>query len=434
MDIIEQIGAYGGLAAVLGLAVLSALYFSQARDVKRLREWAGRAPERVAEGAAADQLARGVVAQPQPKVVQEAQGASPAVPGAKPATPAAKPVSAPAAAAAGAGPATADQKVGPPKPATPAAAPSTAEADLETAAKEADKEPEKVGAAAATPAGAAAAAGVGAGAAGTTGQAATAAPAKPGADGTTPSQPGSSPAQPGGGPPPAQPGVPAGQPPRPPGAPAPPGAPGAPAARPGAPQRPGARPTIPLPSQRGAPAPSQTAILPPRSAEQPWYRHILGSPRYLVLAIAGVLIVGGGAAFGVVELTSDDEGGGSAGERALGGGSGGGGSEGGQQPATPVNPGDVTVSVLNGTTIPGLAASIGDRVEANGFVLGNVDNSADQGARNESVVLFAPGAEREAVAVGRRLGIAQREPIDAESRAIAGDASVVVITGTDLTQ
>ena len=29
-----------------GLAVMSALYFSQARDVKRLREWAGRAPER----------------------------------------------------------------------------------------------------------------------------------------------------------------------------------------------------------------------------------------------------------------------------------------------------------------------------------------------------------------------------------------------------
>ncbi len=49
MEIIEQIGSYAGLAAVLGLAVLSALYFSQARDVRRLREWAGRAPERDAE-------------------------------------------------------------------------------------------------------------------------------------------------------------------------------------------------------------------------------------------------------------------------------------------------------------------------------------------------------------------------------------------------
>ena len=46
---IEKYGAYAGFAAVLGLAVLSLLYFAQAREVKRLREWAGRAPERAAE-------------------------------------------------------------------------------------------------------------------------------------------------------------------------------------------------------------------------------------------------------------------------------------------------------------------------------------------------------------------------------------------------
>jgi hypothetical protein len=46
MEVIQLIGAYAGLAAVVGLAVLSALYFSQARDLKRLREWVGRAPER----------------------------------------------------------------------------------------------------------------------------------------------------------------------------------------------------------------------------------------------------------------------------------------------------------------------------------------------------------------------------------------------------
>ncbi len=39
---IQQIGAYTGFAAVIGLAVLSALYFSQARDLRRLREWAAR--------------------------------------------------------------------------------------------------------------------------------------------------------------------------------------------------------------------------------------------------------------------------------------------------------------------------------------------------------------------------------------------------------
>ena len=37
------------MAAIVGLGVLSLLYFAQAREVKRLREWAGRAPERDAE-------------------------------------------------------------------------------------------------------------------------------------------------------------------------------------------------------------------------------------------------------------------------------------------------------------------------------------------------------------------------------------------------
>src|SRR3954453_4934509 len=48
-DQVEKYGAYVGIAAFFGLAVLSLLYFAQAREVKRLREWAGRAPERAAE-------------------------------------------------------------------------------------------------------------------------------------------------------------------------------------------------------------------------------------------------------------------------------------------------------------------------------------------------------------------------------------------------
>ena len=49
MELVERVGAYVGMAAFLGLAVLALLYFSQARDVRRLREWAGRAPERTLE-------------------------------------------------------------------------------------------------------------------------------------------------------------------------------------------------------------------------------------------------------------------------------------------------------------------------------------------------------------------------------------------------
>src|SRR5256885_7480951 len=49
MHLIERVGSFVGLVSFLGLAILALLYFSQARDVRRLREWAGRAPERAAD-------------------------------------------------------------------------------------------------------------------------------------------------------------------------------------------------------------------------------------------------------------------------------------------------------------------------------------------------------------------------------------------------
>ena len=49
MELIKEIGAFAGLVAFLGLALLALLSFSQGRDIRRLREWAGSAPERDAE-------------------------------------------------------------------------------------------------------------------------------------------------------------------------------------------------------------------------------------------------------------------------------------------------------------------------------------------------------------------------------------------------
>lgn len=49
MSLLKEIGAFAGLVAFLGLALLALLSFSQARDLRRLREWAGSAPERDAE-------------------------------------------------------------------------------------------------------------------------------------------------------------------------------------------------------------------------------------------------------------------------------------------------------------------------------------------------------------------------------------------------
>jgi hypothetical protein len=55
MHAIESIGPVLGIVAFVGLAILAFLLFQQARDIRRLREWAGRAPERATESADAVQ-------------------------------------------------------------------------------------------------------------------------------------------------------------------------------------------------------------------------------------------------------------------------------------------------------------------------------------------------------------------------------------------
>jgi hypothetical protein len=57
MDVIEDIGPILGIVAFLGFAILALLIVLQAREVRRLREWAGRAPERAVE---ADEAAQAV--------------------------------------------------------------------------------------------------------------------------------------------------------------------------------------------------------------------------------------------------------------------------------------------------------------------------------------------------------------------------------------
>jgi len=46
LEVIKDIGAFAGLAAFFGVAMLALLSFTQGRDLRRLREWAGSAPER----------------------------------------------------------------------------------------------------------------------------------------------------------------------------------------------------------------------------------------------------------------------------------------------------------------------------------------------------------------------------------------------------
>jgi hypothetical protein len=44
-----KVGAIAAFAGIFGIALLTLLVVSQSREIKRLREWSGRAPERAAE-------------------------------------------------------------------------------------------------------------------------------------------------------------------------------------------------------------------------------------------------------------------------------------------------------------------------------------------------------------------------------------------------
>jgi hypothetical protein len=474
MEIIQEIGSYAGFAAVLGLAVLSALYFSQARDVKRLREWAGRAPER-GPSPAIPAEPRGVVAQPiaRPATRPIPGGTPPPVPrppGARPVTPGA----AAAASAAGAAPAIARG----PAPATPAAAGAAADEDAaddreanedqeqditamdtvvhppplppgEDEDEDGDGEDGAVGAAGEADEGFDDAPEDDAGDEQFTSdeeaigeetgdydavepdETAVYGPDDTGEDeALEDDDPGTGEWRP-------EdehsdigftdehdvlPATPAASVPRP--------------------------PTPPQPYQRrGAPAPAtgyardRGPILPPYAENRPDSDDAepsRGGGRRPILLVVAAMIAIAVVAFGVLQVTggddSSDDGGNDAG-LATGGTSddSGGSGDGGGSSAPPIDPSQVTVAVLNGTTVPGLAATVGDKVAGEGFQLGTVTNNFDQ-ERAESVVLYAPGAESEAADVSRRLNISQREAIDAESQALAGDATVVVVAGADQNQ
>jgi hypothetical protein len=186
-----------------------------------------------------------------------------------------------------------------------------------------------------------------------------------------------------------------------------------------APQRPALRPGSPRSG------PQQTVVIPPRRPE-PWYSRI--GTRYVAVALVGVLVLGGAAAYGVTQLTGDDSGNSPSAATADGTGKNGSGKP--KRKGAAINPASVTVAVLNGTTVPGLAATLSDQVGAAGFKVGTITNFYDQQLA-ESVVQYAPGHEAEAKAVSRRVGITQREPVNPSSRALAGDATVIVIAGAD---
>lgn len=110
-------------------------------------------------------------------------------------------------------------------------------------------------------------------------------------------------------------------------------------------------------------------------------------------------------------------------------GSDGGNGGGAKQAAAKVKPSEIEVTVLNGTAVPGLAATFGDKVESKGFRLGAVTNSSASFAA--SVVMFKRGHKPEARTVGKQLKIAKVQLMSGEIESVSAGAPVAVIVGED---
>ena len=414
-DQVEKYGAYVGLAAFLGLAVLSLLYFAQARELKRLRDWAGRAPER------AQELEARVVAQAEETLAAEEQPeptgtVGPAVPVAQPASGNGRQAGTPAPIPMG------------PRPAVALAA-QTAQATVEAPALPATGDEDEAGEAA------------------------------PGgddrqADGAAP-PPGDDRQADGAAPPPGddQPAPPAEDRPA---APAPAGdetkvhepersgngvPAGPPAQIPRATPRPQPRPAPkPVPAQPLRASAPRSAALPPRRGTRRPQRAAAGSSRaglYTVLGIV-VLVVAILVPVYFMVLSGDDpapppnrtaEPGGSATTTGAG------------ARAAEARPEKVVV-VLNGTPVDGLASRFRDRLLAAGYSdeqgMIRIDNSEDQ-ARQDSVVYYTADERRQGRDVSRVLDISRMEEIDEETQALADSsdatgtlpADVTVVLGAD---
>jgi LytR cell envelope-related transcriptional attenuator len=139
----------------------------------------------------------------------------------------------------------------------------------------------------------------------------------------------------------------------------------------------------------------------------------LSEPRYLVGIFIVVVAIAAGVGYAVVSGSDD------------------GGKDGkqGKQAAERTQPSEIEVTVLNGTAVPGLAATYGDKVEGKGFKLGAVSNTSS--SFSGSVVMFERGHAPEARTVAKLLGISKLQLMSSEVKSASAGANVAVVVGED---
>jgi hypothetical protein len=98
--------------------------------------------------------------------------------------------------------------------------------------------------------------------------------------------------------------------------------------------------------------------------------------------------------------------------------------------------GSITVSVLNGTTVTGLARSAADKVTGKGYREGVVTNDSTNQQRPVTQVYYEAKGKAAALDVAKVLGVkaVNVKPMDANSRVLADRAQVAVFVGADKAQ
>jgi hypothetical protein len=198
------------------------------------------------------------------------------------------------------------------------------------------------------------------------------------------------------------------------------------------------------PAAGGRPGPPGGVTSPRRDyrgAERPGGRRInrglIAAATLLIIAIVVVVVLvlgGGGSKHHAVAVTNSTPSSGA--KNAKGQGKG-------KVKAVNVDPASVTVSVLNGTLTPNLAADVITKLTDKGFQAGSTGNAADQ-TMPTTVVGYVPtaaSAKDDALAVARTLGLKQAavKPATSANEAVACSGAttncpdqVIVTVGADL--
>lgn len=401
-DILLNFGAIAGFAGIIGLAVLAMLYFSQARDVRRLREWAGREPERAAEvELRAQQIASTAIAQAYESMAYRQSEAE-----------------------AAAGIAEQSGVSVPPPAAPPAAQPEPAAETAEAVSQETqahDVVSEEFG-------GEAAADGAEQHEADAAQEPAeqVAAEANPQETVVQPVPTGDDAAET------------EGTTPEPPQAPEPSKlTPSTPAA---------ARANVPLPPLPPLDTSEFSAVRGPATPQIPDYYLSTGTSgsghfepidppdekrSRVPFAVAGVLV----AIFAVILISTQLLGGDEATtESGTGGSATNRPAQSTSDRSQRINRAAVTVSVLNGTTTPGIARAAASGLNKAGFTDTTTGNLADGTTHPKTVIYYATGSKPEAEEVAKELAVSDLKPATDEIIAAGGSVPVVIVLGADFQQ